>query len=143
MKENQENVEPTEEALEEAQPEAVEIRESDETPAEEAGGQEPAHLSAESVTAILADSGLDDKARKWLEGKDYKDEAEVKGAVAEMEAFIAEIAPHAGEPFALGETATPAVDVPKLLSREELEERARERARRILSEIEPTYAVNL
>jgi hypothetical protein len=127
-----------EQEIEEAQPEVVEIRES-----EDAGEEPPASLSAESVTAILAESELDAKARKWLEGREYRDEAEVKAAVAEMEAFIAEIAPHAGEPFALGETAAPVADVPKVLSPEELEERAKERTRRILSEVLPSYAANL
>lgn len=122
---------------EEPQSETVEIRESD---AEE----EPEPLTEEAVTALLAESKLDDKARRWLEGRTYQDEESVKKAIEEMRAFISEIAPDAGQPFALGESEQPVpAGVPKVLSEAEIAARRLKETRELLMEIDPTYAANL
>jgi len=141
-----ENQEPVEELAEttptEEQAEPVTIRESDEAPAAEE--QPPQFLDADAVAAILNESDLDEKARQWVARSAYADEAAVQQAIAEMRVFVSELAPQAGQPFALGESAAPASqDVPKLLTPDELEERRRERTRRVLAEIDPTYSGNL
>lgn len=123
-----ENVEVVEEQVE-----TVEIRESD---------PEPQPLSEDKAGEILAASSLDEKARRWVAGRTYQDEEALRQAISEMEAFISELAPAAGEPFGLGESA-PVVDVPKPLTADELDALRRERTRQVLMEIEPSYGAQL
>jgi len=60
-----------------------------------------------------------------------------------MRTFIADMTP-AGQPFALGEnTVATTADVPKLETDEERGARLREHTRTTMTEIAPTYAVNL
>lgn len=149
-KEKDKNEEPLAEGQPEKTPvEEVEIRESDapesteETPAAEGDVTTvtpPTVLSEEAASTLLKESGLDEKAQQWLTGKTYKDEESLKQAIAEMNVFISELVPAAGQPFALGETAAAeTVDLPKVLTLEERRERAMEHTRETLAEIEPTY----
>lgn len=127
----------------ESTPETVEIRESDAETTESETVAETA-LTAEQVNTLLGASGLSETAQHLISSREYADENAVNEMIADVKALIAEIAPSAGQPFALGESAAPAsTNVPKVLTPAELEERARERTRRVLSEIEPSYAANL
>jgi len=120
----------------------VAIVESDAEP-ENVEPEAPPPVVAERVAELVAASDLGEKAHPWVLAQTYADEAGVERAIEEMRVFIADLTP-AGQPFALGETSAPAAtDVPKLLTLEELEERARERTARIMKEIEPTYAGNM
>jgi len=100
-------------------------------------------IEAARVAELVAASDLDESAHRWVLGRTYQTEEAVTQAIAEMSSFIADMTP-AGQPFAMGESAaaTPA-GVPKLLTAEEQEQRARERTRAIMKELDPTYAGNL
>ena len=127
--------------------EAVEVAivESDAAPEEAPAAEveQPASVETARVIELLAESDLDGSAHKWVLAQTYEDETGVGRAIEEMRTFIADMTP-AGQPFALGESAVATTaDVPKVLTAEELEDRARKRTRTVMNEIDPTYAVNL
>ena len=117
----------------------VAIVESDAAPEE----MPVADIEAARVVELVAASDLDESAHLWVARQIYQTEEAVTQAIEEMKVFIADMTP-AGLPFAMGETAAATTaGVPKLLTAEELEERARNRTRGILMEIDSTYAGNL
>jgi hypothetical protein len=137
MEEPRTEATPTQEPVTETEVQEVEIVESEpETP------PAPAAVEDTRLLELLAQTDLSDKAKRWLMGRTYPDEAAVQQAIAEMRTFITDLVP-AGQPFGLGESAPVATDVPKLLTPAELEERKRQRTLRVLSEIEPSYGAQL
>ena len=138
------------EGQEDTEVKEVEIVESDETPEPDpvetpvVEDVAPDPVEDARVQEILAESKLDEKAQAILASRTYLTEDDVQARVAEMQAFIASLAPPAGLPFAMGETA--AVEnqgVPKKLSADELAERAQQNTRDVIMGIDPTYAGNL
>jgi len=102
-----------------------------------------ADIEAARVAELVAASDLDESAHQWVLGRTYQTEEAVTQAIEEMSSFIADMTP-AGQPFAMGESAAATTaGVPKLLTAEEQEQRARERTRAIMKELDPTYAGNL
>ena len=101
------------------------------------------HVEATRVIELLAESDLDGSAHKWVLGQIYQTEEAVTQAIAEMGTFIADMTP-AGQPFALGENAVATIaDVPEPETDEERGARLREHTRLVMTELDPTYAVNL
>lgn len=113
-----ETEQPEVEAQDETEPEADQTEDEPEAEDEDETEVEQDALSAESVTGLLAESGLGEDARRLLAARPYQDEQEVATAIGEMTAMIKRLT-GSGQPFAQG-ASTP-VAVQERTPKEEVE----------------------
>ena len=99
--ETEQPTEPT--AQDDTEPEATTEDEPEAEDKEEETDEQPV-LSAESVTGLLAESGLGTDAINLLAARPYQTEQEVTAAIGEMTAMIKRLT-GSGQPFAQGNTA--------------------------------------
>lgn len=101
---------------------------------------QPAALSADAVTQVLAEYELGPKAQAIILSGTYADQAGVRAAVETLQAAAAELNKNAGKPFGLGESAAP--QQPAVVSGEALEKRKADRFATIMRELDPHFAQN-
>ena len=100
--ETEQPTEPT--AQDDTEPEATTEDEPEAEDKEEEETDEQPVLSAESVTGLLAESGLGTDAINLLAARPYQTEQDVTAAIGEMTAMIKRLT-GSGQPFAQGNTA--------------------------------------
>jgi len=83
------------------EPEAEKTDEADDGQDEDETEEEQDALTVESVTGLLAESGLGEDARRLLAARPYQTEQEVTDAIGEMTAMIKRLT-GSGQPFAQG-----------------------------------------
>ena len=95
-------------AQDDAEPEAEPTTEPEAEDTDDETDDETPVLAAESVTGLLAESGLGADAIKLLAARPYQNEQEVNAAIGEMTAFVKRLT-GSGQPFAQGKTTAVAV----------------------------------